>query len=78
MLTAWQTSQAMRTAMAWMAGPERPAVGRDTRLLRVRTSIDIAGMVLMTVRPSAPAASTAGATSLARAGASFTMRGRFV
>ena len=75
-LTACAASQTMRTAMAWMAGPETPPVGLERRLLRVRTSMDMPLIVLMSERASAPSASQARATSGTRTGAILTRSGR--
>ena len=77
-LTALWTSHTMRTAMGCRAGPDMPPVGLDSLLLRVRTSMAMPGMELMTVRMSAPSASSARATSTTRAGAIFTSSGRLV
>ena len=73
--TALAASHTMRTAMAWIAGPETPPVGLESMLLRVRTLRCMPLMVLMRHRASAPAASQARAISGTRTGAIFTKRG---
>ena len=57
------TSWTMRTAIGWMPGPLSPPRPRESRGLRVRTSMLMAVKVFTRVSPSAPP-STAAADSL--------------
>ena len=78
-LTAWDTSQTIRTATGSTAGPDRPPVFIFKMGRRVFTSMRIPRMVLMRLMASAPAASTARAISVMSVtlGDSFTITGTF-